>query len=140
MERDESQIESGSPLIREVASRYFAVWVWSIVIGVATTTTFSLTGFSIRSRGAFLAILLVPLFALSAIFVLAAWISVLRFFRGHILPLIFNGPCDSNDRAIAALSSAVRFAVLGLAFRLLLSLADMLLSAVPDGFGGSSGW
>jgi hypothetical protein len=121
--------------IREVAGKYFAIWVWSIVIGVATTTTFSLTGFSIRSRGGFLSILLVPLFAISALFMLAAWMSVLSFFRAYILPLIFAPDFRVEGGAVRALERAVRFAVWGLAFRLLLSLADLALSASPIGFG-----
>lgn len=117
------------------ASKYFAIWIWSIVIGIATTTTFSLTNYNVRSRGDFLALLLVPLFLMSATALLAAWLSIIRFFRVYLLPIIFSEGLpptrhpEYNSLAANALRSAMQFSIIGLAFRLVLSVADIALNS-----------
>jgi hypothetical protein len=121
-----------------VASRYFTIWVWSIVIGVATTTTLSLTNYYIRSKGEFLALLIASLFSLSAGSLLFAWYAIIRFFDAYILRLFVGEPIDDRSldalhqrkRAGRYLETSVRFAFLGLAFRLTLSLADILLGSI----------
>jgi hypothetical protein len=133
--------------IERVASRYFSIWVWSIVVGVSTTTTLSLTNYFIRSKGSFLSILIAPLFFMSAMSLLMGWYGTVRFFDTFILQLFTGDPPDyerysSEDlekrhyydryRAGRFLSMSVRFAVIGVAFRLLLSLADILLSGPFD--------
>jgi hypothetical protein len=128
----------------QVASRYFSIWVWSIVVGVTTSTTFSVTNYVVRSKGSFINLLIVPLYALSAVALLSGWWGTIRFFDTYILQLFLGRrPGDGDPKELAErdfderyragryLRMAVRFAFVGLAFRLLLSLADILLSSLP---------
>ena len=76
--------------IEEIAAKYFSVWVWSIVTGMATGETFSLINYFPRARGSLLLVPLIPLLALSAICVLSSWIALLRFFEGFVIPVFFG--------------------------------------------------
>jgi hypothetical protein len=117
--------------IELIATKYFSVWIWSVVIGITTGVSFSLVNFFPRARGSFLVLLLAPLQILSAICVLVSWFALLRFLDGYIIPIFFGeeGGYRVAPNPERFLSSAVRYSLGALAFRLLLSLADLLLSS-----------
>jgi hypothetical protein len=119
--------------VDEIASKYFAVWVWSIVIGISTTTAYSLNNFYPRSRGSFLIFLLEPLLILSAIFCILSWYRIIVILERCIIPAFFGRAelvGTEKDRHLLArdLSLAVRFSFISLIFRLLLSVADLALN------------
>ena len=117
--------------VERIANKYFAAWVWSIVIGITSTSSLSLVNYYPRARGPFLLILLVPLLVFGALAALAAWYSLVRYFERYIVPVFFFG-APSQDRQgnpHVFLERAVRYSFASLAFRLLLSLADLALSS-----------
>ena len=118
--------------IEQIAAKYFSIWIWSIVIGITTSTSISLVNYFPRARGPMLVVLLAPLAAFSAFFTLAAWYSVIRVLEKYILPTFFGSeevvPVDPHV-AKRLLAVAVRFSLLALTFRLLLSIADLALSS-----------
>ena len=122
--------------IVQIATKYFSVWIWSIVIGITTSTSLSLVNYFPRARGAFLVLLLAPLLALSGICVLASWFVAIRFLDRYLLPIFFGDGRDFRVDFDAArlLSRAVRFSLLALAFRVLLSVADLILSSTSSSF------
>jgi hypothetical protein len=115
--------------IDAIAQKYFTVWVWSIVVGIITTTTFSLINYRAGSRGSFLALLTAPLLAASCACALVAWLYIVEFIRGFIIPTFFYNESKYKAAAPRTLLNAVRWGVLSLIFRLALAVADLLLDA-----------
>jgi hypothetical protein len=120
--------------IEQIAAKYFSVWIWSIVIGMTTGTGVSLINFFPRARGSYLVLLLAPILVISAFCVLAAWLALLRFLEGYVIPVFFGADEQYrvSPKAKVHLSAAVRYSLGALAFRLLLSIADLLLSSTSN--------
>lgn len=114
-------------LFDKIASKYFMVWIWSIVVGISTTTSLSLISYPTRSRGSFFVLLMSPLFFLSALCLIKAWYGIIRFFDYYIVPTFFYGESNPKDSE-RFLKNSVRFSFLSLALRLLLSLVDLTLN------------
>jgi hypothetical protein len=114
--------------IEEIAAKYFSVWIWSIVLGITTSTSFSLVNYFPRARGPLLVLLLAPLMIASAFSVLISWFAVVRFFDQYILPTFFGGG-KVDPLAKRFLFQAVVSSLMALAFRLMLSIADLALSS-----------
>jgi hypothetical protein len=120
--------------IEQIAAKYFSVWIWSIVIGITTSASFSLIGYVPRARGSLFLLLLTPLLVLSAAAILASWVVTLRYLDRYVIPIFFgeDEAYRVDPKAQRLLSSAIRYSLLALAFRLILSIVDYLLSSSPN--------
>lgn len=112
-----------------LARRYFSIWIWSIVVGVTTTTTFSLMNFSFRSSGSTINMLIVPLYLLSGLVALMAWASIVQFFDRGILHWFTSGE-EIPAKTGLILSRALKFSFLALALRVITGAVEIALNVL----------
>ena len=104
-------------------SRFAAIWVWSILVGVNMAVTFVLAWYGVRSRGPFGLDAVWPTYLAAMIASFVAWFYVVRSLRPIIAPDFVHG---SSETAIRRLSIATLVAI-GLV--LLLTALDFALSS-----------
>jgi hypothetical protein len=128
--------EKGSNLDR-ILSKYVTIWVWSILVGLNTTVTFSLVS-GVRSRGPEALTLIGPVLLLGVLAALVAWYFLIRYLHFFVVPNFFwNLPEDlaRDPRSWQPIQRAGSFMLIALAFRLLLVLLDFVFSSGSFGLG-----
>lgn len=112
--------------IDTIARKYFIVWIWSIIVGVVTSNSMVLMSYRPQSKGPFLAILTIPLLAITGLFTLMAWYAVLRFLNSYIIPTFFyeKKPKEESSRYLRV---SVQASIIAIVTNVLLNIADQLL-------------
>jgi hypothetical protein len=121
--------EKGFNLDR-VLSKYVTIWVWSILVGINTTVTFSFVG-GVRSRGPSVLVFLGPLFVAGVLAALIAWYFIVRYLRFFIVPNFFwtsSGDLEQDPRAWGSIRYIGLFLLIAISFRLALTILDLALS------------
>src|SRR5262249_31614370 len=111
--------------------------VWSVLVGINTTVTFSFIGSGIRSRGPSVLVILGPLYLAGMLAALAAWFFVVRYLRLFIVPNFFwtpSGDLEQDPGVCAAFGQIGRFLFIPICFRGLLAIFDFALNSAA--FGG----
>jgi hypothetical protein len=130
----ENRSDSGVDLDR-VLSKYITIWVWSILVGVNTSMTFSLINANIRSRGTEVFLLLGPVYLIASASTLVSWYFVVKYLRFFIVPKFFwsnPGPMEHDPRAWGSIRSIGSWMLLAIALRLLLAGIDLVFSSGID--------
>ncbi len=125
-------MDEGSNLDR-ILAKYVTIWVWSILVGINATVTFSFVGYGTRSRGASLFMLLGPVDVLGMLASLVAWYFIVRYLRLFIIPKFFwtsPGELEQDPRVYGAISKIGVWILLAIFFRLLLAAFDFALSSL----------
>ena len=110
-----------------VTSKFAAIQVWSILVGVGIAVTFVLAWYGVRSHGPLRLVVVGPVYLAAMIASFVAWFYVVRSLRLIVAPDFVHG---SWVTAIRRLSIATLVAV-GLG--LLLTAVDFTLSSFPVG-------
>src|SRR6266404_2574434 len=88
---DDGREASESSVFLRLINRYISVWVWSILFGLTTSLSFTIT--NVRNIGRFgeLSLVIGAFYLLSALFVFRAWFILLEYLRNFLIPMIFSG-------------------------------------------------
>ena len=108
---------------RLVHSKFAAIWVWSILVGVNIVVTFVLAWYGFRSHGPFVLDAVWPTYLAAMIASFVAWFYVVRSLRPIIVPDLVYG---SSEPAIRRLGIA---ALVAICLVLLLTALDFAFSS-----------
>ena len=106
-----------------VTSKFAAIQVWSILVGVGIAVTFVLAWYGVRSHGPLRLVVVGPVYLAAMIASFVAWFYVVRSLRLIIAP---DFTYDSSVTAIRRLSVA---ALVAIGLVLLLTVVDFALSS-----------
>ena len=128
-QEDDNSLPESSVFIRLI-NRYISVWVWSILFGLATSLSFTIT--NVRNIGRFgeLSFAIGALYVLGAIFLFRAWFILLQYLRQFLVPMIFSrsgGGPSHNPTVLLKLSHALAALVAALAFLVMASFLGAAL-------------
>jgi hypothetical protein len=131
---DESSSRAGDSrnTFDRVLAKYVTIWVWSILVGINTTVTFSFIGSGLRARGPSALTFLGPVYLAGAICTMVAWYYVVRYLRYFIVPNFFwtsTGELEQDPRAWGSIRTIGIFLFLSIFFRMLLALFDFAFSS-----------
>jgi hypothetical protein len=86
-----SNIQRDEPSVfLRLVNRYISVWIWSILFGLAVSLSFSLSNVRNIGRYGQAAVIIGSLYVFSSAFVFWSWVSLLKYLRRFIIPLIFS--------------------------------------------------
>ncbi len=117
-------------------AKYVQVWLWSILVGAATSETVSFLGV-IGPKWGPAGIGLVAISFTGALAALAALLLLARFFGGYLLPVFFGEvePAAAELRTAAnRLKQSLNLIIFALAMRMLLAVAELALTTVLGAF------
>jgi hypothetical protein len=123
---DDGGATSESSVFLRLINRYISVWVWSILFGLTTSLSFTIT--NVRNIGRFgeLSLVIGALYLVSALFVFHAWFILLGYLRNLLIPMIFS----RSERAFSQVEPIV-FRKLSTALAsLILALMSLMVASV----------
>jgi hypothetical protein len=112
-------------------TKYVHVWIWSILLGATTSTGYLFLSYRPIGKWGALGAALIAILAFGALSVLAALYLLARFLLGYLLPLFFADADVSNTDKMQAglrLSQSLRFLILAILARFIMTAAELLLS------------
>jgi hypothetical protein len=119
-----------------IFGKYVYVWMWSLLLGTATSIGFSFISYRTERWGP-LGLSLVLLQILGGICVLLCLSKLLRFFGGFLLPIFFGDveiTPEERVRAGRLLGMSFRYIIYAVGFRFLLSAIEVALTLSSHAF------
>jgi|SRR6516162_9601957 hypothetical protein len=133
---DGSNVDRILAKIDGVLAKYITVWVWSVLVGINTSLTFSFVGYSLRSRGPTVLVVLGPVYVAGMLATMFAWWFVVSYLRFFIVPNFFwtsSGDLERDRRAWGTIRLIGLSLLVAIGLRLVLTILDFLLSSTPLG-------
>jgi hypothetical protein len=117
--------------------KYLRVWIWSIIFGLDTTLTLTLSTHSISGKYAFeiSLVLVVPTLA-AALAVIMSWLYLGRYLSRGLMPLLRPTPSGRDDdlaqttEELRYLTLAMQFAIFSVVLRALGFLIEALFGSL----------
>jgi len=127
--------DDGLKEYNRIFGKYVYVWLWSLLLGTATSIGFSFISYR-TERWGLLGISLVFLQLLGGVFILLCLATLLKFFAGFLLPIFFGDAevtLDEQVRAGRLLGLSFRYTIYAVAFRFILSAIEVTLTLASHG-------